>query len=116
MRRTEPIFPPAAVRARLPVHFSTLADHVAKIEEVLADAGAQGDEAIVRAQRMDFVRQSLEDLATLARAWEKAADWADLESALPHLRLASSRALLATGTASRVYMQETLREGDVDFF
>lgn len=109
------------VLERLSNHLDGLADEVHQIEhavgEELGSADYNGSENIMRLQRLDFLRQSLEDMALLTLGLSHAEQGRVDIAMTQKLRLDASREVLLH--ALRTVKPPTLggkTRGDVDLF
>lgn len=105
---------------RLSDHFDGLATEVFHIEHALGgeiDRTVPNDpEIITRLQRLDFLRQTLEDVAILMLRLSKAHDGALDPKLMSKVRLDSTKDLLASvrNSPAVIINQDTV--GDVDLF
>lgn len=105
------------VVGRLSAHLETLANDVHEIEVMvskeLGDGSAPGRDGIKRLQKLDYLRQSLEDAALLAYFTSRHCEGSMPTATGSKLRLETARSLLVQDTVLRSEAQQT---GDVEFF
>lgn len=105
---------------RLSAHFDGLAGDVFEIEQVIGNNFNQEDlkksDTITRLQRLDFLRQSLEDLALLAH-YICSETTGEVSSALSEkLRLDTTKLLLEPDKARKIRPVESDTRGELDLF
>lgn len=107
--------------ARLSNHMDGLATEVHRIEQTLGDAfgrtTAEGAQTIMRLQRLDFLRQSTEDLALLLHFLSKTHDGMLDRNLANMVRLDVTKALINDdGSGSAELLPQEHVMGDVDLF
>lgn len=107
--------------ARLSNHMDGLATEVHRIEQTLGDAfgrtTAEGAQTIMRLQRLDFLRQSTEDLALLLHFLSKTHDGTLDRNLANMVRLDVTKALINDdGSGSVELLPHEHVMGDVDLF
>ena len=118
MESSEPeIVPHGTILARMSDRLDALADDIHQIEQTIGGdidgTQAKSFQVIRRLQRLDLVRQSLEDLALLSLTLSRDPG-ADLDcGTISKLRLDVTRTLLRPDTATR---SSAVTVGDVDLF
>ncbi|TMM54669.1 hypothetical protein [Sulfitobacter sabulilitoris] len=102
------------VLARVSAHLDDLAGQVQSVETTVGSLMITPDaQAISQLQTLDYLRQSLEDLARLVGfLGQPDADAAPQRAICAHLRLTSTKLLLQLGTEDT----DTTTSGDFDLF
>ena len=112
--------PARTVLARMSWHIDALAEEVHAIEHAIGEelTGREGQSTvtIIRLQRLDYLRQSLEDLAQLSLCLSASGDEIEAEAAVAKLRLASTRTLLGDPVAADEPPLRKAASGDLDLF
>ncbi|MEW9921881.1 hypothetical protein AB2B41_19915 [Marimonas sp. MJW-29] len=120
MKEPAPELTLGGVLGRLSEYLDGLADEIHAVEfvigEELGSGLSQATSGITRLQRLDFVRQSLEDLAILTLALSRQSK-GDLPPGIgAQLRLDATRHLLRSKSRSHWAVAQDESLGDVDLF
>jgi hypothetical protein len=111
----------SALLARLSGHMDGLATEVHRIEHAIGDelgrTAAQGAQTITRLQRLDFLRQSTEDLALLLYFLSKDHDGTLDRDLAENVRLDVTKALIKDRKSSGInLLPDENTMGEVDLF
>lgn len=107
------------VLANLSSHLDVIAGQIFEIEEAVGLLVVQRTEmdssTIARLQKLDFVRQSLEDISILSHLLkrEEFSIEIEIESIVPKLKLEDTVRIL---TGSNLFVADIRQKGDIDFF
>lgn len=107
------------VLANLSRHLDIIAGQIFEIEEavgLLVEQEKKMDNSIIaRLQKLDFVRQSLEDISILSHLLkrEDCSIHIEIETIVPKLKLEETVRLV---TGSNQFVTDTHLQGDIDFF
>lgn len=107
------------VLANLSRHLDIIAGQIFEIEEavgLLVEQEKKMDNSIIaRLQKLDFVRQSLEDISILSHLLkrEDCSIQIEIDSIVPKLKLEGTVRIL---TGSNQSVIDTCHQGDIDFF
>jgi hypothetical protein len=107
------------VLANLSSHLDAIAGQIFEIEEavglLLVQRVNMESSTIARLQKLDFVRQSLQDIAILSHLLkrEDCSIHIEIETIVPKLKLEETVRLV---TGSNQFVTDTHLQGDIDFF
>lgn len=120
MKDTSCALPLSGVLKRLSTHLDYLAAEVQAIEHAISDElGASlmiGGDSVLRLQRLDFLRQSLEDLARLNLSISTQCSGSIDEQTSDQLSLSTTKELLVLAKPKQVDAPKFQIQGDVDLF
>ncbi len=112
--------PRAELLKRLSDHLNALAGDVQQIEHAVSGSldgpHTQDPNTVMRLQRLDFLRQSLEDLAFLSLDLSRTQGDQINVSVAMNLKLDATRGLLDRGCGKVQRVEGTNSAGDVDLF
>ncbi|MDG1169245.1 MAG: hypothetical protein P8N14_08600 [Sulfitobacter sp.] len=113
-------FPLRPLISGVSAHLDILAAEVLAIEHILGEEGVIGvvqtPDTITRLQRLDFSRQSLEDLALLTNIISPDIQGLTSTDLAQRLRLDVTKHLLDIEIGQDIPLSATLEQGDIDLF